>query len=358
MVIQGGMNERGLFFDALGVREVTVPEDPARPAYTGQNMFFDFLSSCGSVACVRDRLASFSFPGMWNGQALFGDALGDSVIVEPLAVIPKTDRFQVATNFFQSEVPPSKRSDERYLTATATLAATDRFSKETIRDVLDATHQTGDVNTVYSTIYDLRAGLVYLYYFSDFTSERAFDLQAELAQGVHGYATEDLFEPNEAAAAIAGPIRERIASAATPPGRVTVDRHDLAPLTGTYQAVGLPALSIGLAGDTLQAREPWTPWVDLLPSSSREFVRVSSDGAGDVHVLRLRFDLDATGGGARVEISADDNGSVVATRVPPAGSMPRLAEDLVVVLAAIAVALIAWTIRRIARRARAAAVRA
>jgi hypothetical protein len=356
MVIQGGVNERGLFFDALGVRDVTVPQDPAKPAYTGQNLFFDLMTRCGSVACVREQFQSFSFPGPWNGQALFGDALGDSVIVEPLAMIPKTDRFQVATNFFQSEVPASARTDERYVTATAMLAAADRPSKETIRDVLEATHQTGDVNTVYSTIYDLRAGLIYLYYFGDFTSETKFDVRAELAQGLHRYAIPDLFGANAAANVVAAPIRERLASDGRASGRVTVDRPDLEPFTGTYQADGIPPLSIGLGPDGLQARQPWTPWVDLVPTSAGVFTRASSDGGGAIHALRLRFDGTAADGRGAVEITADDGASIVATRITPPGSMIRVPVGLTALFTAIAAGAVLWVVGRARRHTRTAPI--
>ena len=85
-----------------------MPATPGKPAYSGQNLALDVMAGCDSVACVVEQFQSFSMDGTWNGQYLFGDRFGASAIIEPLAVIPKTERFQVATNFFQSEVPPAE----------------------------------------------------------------------------------------------------------------------------------------------------------------------------------------------------------------------------------------------------------
>ena len=147
--IQGGMNDAGLFFDGLAVRDVVVPPKPGRPEYGGGSAWVHLMSRCDSVDCIRAFYEGTSMPGTWNGQALFGDRFGGSAIVEPLTVIPRDGRFQVATNFFQSETPPAVRTDERYVTATSMLGASDRFSTNLMRDVLEATRQQGDVNTLY-----------------------------------------------------------------------------------------------------------------------------------------------------------------------------------------------------------------
>jgi hypothetical protein len=320
LVIQGGMNEAGLFFDGLAVRSVDVPARPGKPAYTGQNFFVDVLSGCDSVACVLDKLESVSMPGTWNGQALFGDRFGHSTIIEPLTVVPKSGAFQVATNFFQSEVPPAQRTDERYVTATQMLAAADQVSTDLIRDVLDATHQEGTAGTVYSTVYDLKAQTIDLYYFHDFGSAVTFDLRAELAKGVHGYEMATLFESNRAAAENAAPIREEVAATVARLGPKPVDRAAVEALAGTYEAA--PALTLLVQADEhgLSARQPWTPWVPLVALAPTDFAHVFSDAEGVVHVQQLRFAGGESGQGAQVEITGDAGQRLVATRVTGPGS--------------------------------------
>ena len=312
LVIQGGMNEAGLFFDGLGVREVDAPGTPGKPEYTGQNFFVDMLSECDSVACVLERYGGLSMPGTWNGQVLFGDRYGDSVIFEPLAVIPQVGHFQVATNFFQSEIPPADRTDERYLTATSMLADAGTLSVNLMRDVMEATHQEGTVNTVYSTVYDLQAGVIHLYYFNDFTTEVTFNLREELLQGLHGYEMADLFPANRPAADVAAPFRARLSAAIDRLGPVIVAGDELEDLAGTYE-VGPLAFVVKATDQGLAIRQARTPWADVVPLSPTQFARVTVDGGGVLHEQRLAFSVD--GGQATVEISEDQAGSVVATRL-------------------------------------------
>jgi hypothetical protein len=347
-VIQGGVNEAGLFFDGLGVREVDVPARPGKPAYTGQQFFVEMLSTCDSVACLLDRYEELSFPGVWNGQVLFGDRHGDSVIIEPLAVIPKVGSFQVATNFFQSEIAPADRNDRRFLRATSMLDEADGYSVELVRDVLDVTHQEGSVNTVYSTVYDLGAGIIHLYYFHDFETEVTFDLAEELGQGVHGFALADLFAENQVAASVAAPTRTRLAAAVDALGPVRVPGGRLEELAGTYSAQSL-TLMVRATEDGLAVRQPWTPWIDLVALSPTEFASVTIDGAGVLHEQHLTFSLDASR--ASVEIVEEGAGTIVATRTgAPLGQptdWPPIAVLLIVAAAAVAAI---WLARRVDQR--------
>jgi hypothetical protein len=349
LIIQGGMNEAGLFYDGLAVRSVDVPARPGKPAYTGQNFFMDVLSECDSVACVRQKVESLSMPGSWNGQVVFGDRFDNSTIFEPLALIPKNGSFQVATNFFQSEVPPAERTDERYVTATRMLAGADHVSTDLIRNVLDATHQEGTVNTVYSTVYDLKTQTVDLYYFHDFANAVTLDLRTELAKGLHGYEIPALFGSNQAAAAVAAPIKEQVAAAVARLGPVPVDRAAAAALAGTYEAAPAVALLVQADEHGLSGRQPWTPWVPLVALSPTEFAHVFSDPEGGIHQQRLRFTVGEAGRSAQVEIT-EDGQSVVATRVV----VPESGVGWQAILALLAAAVVAagamfWTLARLAR---------
>jgi hypothetical protein len=336
------MNEAGLFVDGLAVRTVQVPEQPGKERFSGENLVADLLATCDSVDCVIERFEATGFAGTWNGQALFGDRHGHSAIVEPFGVIPGSGGFQVATNFFQSEVPPGRRSDGRYRTASAMLASAENVSADLVRDVLDATSQHGEVNTVYSTVYDLRSGQVHLYYFGDFATVMTFDLRTELANGPHGYDMTALFPSNLAAATVAGPVRERLADAvrrldpmAAPPGGI-------AALAGTYEVPPGLRLDIQADDEGLAARRRWTPWVPLLPLSATEFARVYSDPDGNVREQRLRFDLAAPGGPAQLEIVDDRSGSVVATRTSLPPAVPEWPAGILAIAVAATAAAVLW----------------
>ncbi len=287
LVIQGGMNEAGLFFDGLGVREVEVQAQPGKPTYTGENLFVDLLAECDSVACVLERYGALSAPGTWNGQVLFGDRYGDSAIIEPLTVIPKSGSFQVATNFFQSEIPQADRTDQRYVAATSMLSNAESFSVDLMREVMDATHQEGTVNTVYSTVYDLQAAVIHLFYFNDFTTEVTFDLAQELGQGVHDYELSELFPANGPAANLAAAYRARIAaavdglspsprSADSPPTSRAPTRRSPSPSSSRPPTTGLRCASRGHRGwtsfpcrRTSSRGSPWTAPASCTSSASR-----------------------------------------------------------------------------------------
>ena len=344
LVVQGGMNEAGLFFDALGVREVDVPATSGKPTYTGQNLAIDVMAGCESVACVIEQFRTFSMDGTWNGQYLFGDRFGDSAIIEPLTVIPSSGHFQVATNFFQSEVPPSERTDERYVTATALLASATEVSADQVRDVLEATHQEGTVNTVYSTVYDLRARVVDLYYFGDFSTAVTFDVADELAKGVHGYELGDLFPLNKAADDAAAPIQAQLAAALARHEPVSIEAGRLAELAGTYEVAPGLALFVAASEGRLRARLSEAPWVDLAPVSASEFVRVFSDSGGFVHEQSLRFGVDIWGT-PQVEVRDEQGGSIVAVR-SDAARFPFGSPVVTIGIIVIAAGGVAWLLAR------------
>lgn len=345
LVIQGGMNEMGLFFDGLAVREVTVPPKPGKPELTGGSAWTHLMSRCSSVDCVRQFIAETSMPGAWNGQALFGDRSGSSAIVEPLTVIPKNGRFQVATNFFQSEVPASERTDERYVTATSMLEKAGGYSADVIRDVLRATRQQGDVNTLYSTVYDLNAATVDLYYFADFGTKITFDLRTELAKGIHGYDIPSLFPSSAAADRVAAPIRGRIAAALEKIPSATVTAADLARLAGTYEAPEATRFEAKADGNVLLGRQPWSPWVPLRPASPTTFWDVFADPTGSVTSIQMEFTGGADQPAAAVEISDGSGNRIVATRTPTsAASEPDRSLFVAVAVAVGVIAVVGyWT---------------
>jgi hypothetical protein len=351
LVIQGGMNQAGLFFDGLAVREVDVPAKPGKPTYTGQSVLADVLSECDSVPCVLGRFDGVSMPGNWNGQYLFGDRFGDSAIIEPLTVTLMSDRFQVATNFFQSEIPPTERTDSRYLTATRMFASADAVSADLIRDVLDATHQEGTAETVYSTVYELQSKVVHVFYFHEFAADVTLDLGAELAKGVHGYNMSDLFGSNQAAADYAAPIREQVSAAIGRLPAVPVAHEDVAKLAGVYEAPFL-TLIVEADQDSLMARQPWTPWVRLVPLSPTEFARVFSTGEGAVHEQRLRFGAEVSSELAQVQIVDDQGGNIVATRAPLPGTRAGGAQAIIALMMIAGAAVAGWILSRAGRARR------
>ena len=72
----------------------------------------------------------------------------------------------------------------------------DRPTVAQFRDILKATHRSSYniiSTTQYSNTYDLKNGLVYLYYLHDFDNEIVFNLSQELKKGRHYFDLPSLF---------------------------------------------------------------------------------------------------------------------------------------------------------------------
>ena len=195
---QGGMNQKGLFFDGFALKPKAVDEAEAKPRFKG-NLIKEVMATCGTVKETLALIDQYSLYFMDHFQLFFADATGDAAIVEANAVIRKQGDDHVVTNFRQSETDPDKISCWRYLTACKLLAECSDDRLGCIRDILAATSQEGDYPTQYSNIYDLNARRVYVYYFRNFKAEVVIDLEEELERQPGVIDLPTLFPHNAAA---------------------------------------------------------------------------------------------------------------------------------------------------------------
>jgi len=128
-------------------------------------------------------------------QINFADAKGDAVVISvdkngELAFTrkKKTDKYFVSTNFNKEN--PENAFDypcRRYNIATTML---ERLNKENdlsvdyFKSILDSTHVEGSFNnTLYSNIFDLSNGVIYLYHWHQFNEIVVLKVNEELAKG-------------------------------------------------------------------------------------------------------------------------------------------------------------------------------
>jgi len=193
---QGGMNERGLFFDGIPVRYMKVSRSEDKLDYDGF-LALKALEECATVDEVMELFSRYNLDWLAYEQLMFGDSLGNSVIVEGDSIIHKTGTFQVATNFYQSTTTPRDRKCARFRTASKKLSDLENVTIDGCRDILEAVsvRAGGPVTsaTIYSTVYDLRKGLIYLYYLSDFEHPKVFHIDDELAGQGYKRSMKELF---------------------------------------------------------------------------------------------------------------------------------------------------------------------
>jgi len=176
---QGGVNEKGLFFDGLAVGQLEIKHSTGLPDYDGF-LAEKALEECSAIDEVIALFKEYNLAWLEYAQLMFGDRNGNSVIIEGDSMIIKTGNFQVATNFYQSQTSENSVKCERFRTAVEILENENTISRDLCRLILEKTHLEGKYKTVYSTIYDLKRNLVYIYHLHDFDNEIAIDLNKDL----------------------------------------------------------------------------------------------------------------------------------------------------------------------------------
>jgi hypothetical protein len=195
---QGGLNDQGLFFDGLSVPYKALITSTQKPVFPGGPlaMIDEVMAKSTTVDEAVAFFDQYSLPGFESGQFFFGDRAGHSAIVEGDTIIRKQGSYQIATNFRLSENPEPPYPCDRYNAADERLSH-GSYSIELFRQILDATHQDHYVQTVYSQVYDLKKGVIYLYLFHDFQNGVVLNLADELAKGPHMFSVASLFPKNQ-----------------------------------------------------------------------------------------------------------------------------------------------------------------
>lgn len=194
---QGGMNEKGLFFDGFATARNPIESRPDRKAYAG-NIIEEVMATCATVDEAVAYLSKYDLLFLERAMLFFADRSGAAVIVEGDVFLRKKGRFQVVTNYYQSKYEGRESPCPRYRKAAAMLEKSGSVDLKLCRDVLDAVHVEGPTPTQYSNVCDLESGMVYLYFFHDFENPVVFDLAEELEKGARKEDIPSLFERNDA----------------------------------------------------------------------------------------------------------------------------------------------------------------
>lgn len=217
---QGGINERGLCFDANALpkskinphSELATPEFYESP-YENYAIWAP-VSILRKAATVEEAIEIANkyqrknwYPnsGSISYQLNFADASGDAVVISvdengELAFTRKKkgDHYLISTNF--NKANPDNALEypcRRYNIAEEMLKGINNendLSVDYFKSILDAVHEKGIFNnTLYSNVFDLKNRVIYLYHWHQFDETVALKVDEELAKGKIKVRIKDLF---------------------------------------------------------------------------------------------------------------------------------------------------------------------
>lgn len=204
----GGMNEFGLVFDAFTMlrKPGIARKDPQKKDFT-YRLLRTIMQQCKTVDDVFLFLKQYNLhvlngsPLFNGGMLLFIDKTGKYLVVEADKMTPgQEDKFVLANFSLAGTKDLSQVKIERYRRGVAFLKNnpldTSLAFCTALSDTMSVHRAKAGDGTLYTSIYDLNAGLIHTYFFHDYSKCITFNLQYELAKGNHGYSFPLLFPDN------------------------------------------------------------------------------------------------------------------------------------------------------------------
>lgn len=205
----GAMNEHGLVFDAFTMpHKSNIPgRDPHKKDFAYAHIK-TIMQQCKTVDEVHTFLAALNLhvlngsPIFNGGMLLFVDKTGKYLVVEVgKMTLGNDDKFALANFSIADTKDLSMVKTERYRKGIAFLnnkpADTQLSYCTALSDTMSVRRAKVGDGTLYTSIYDLEAGLVHLYFFHDFSKRVTFNLKEELAKGDHAYDLSTIFPGNQ-----------------------------------------------------------------------------------------------------------------------------------------------------------------
>ena len=183
----GGMNEHGLWYDGASLPfRSDIDNHFNKPRVKGE-LCEKALEECATVEEVILLYTEFYTPH-WQGHSMWADRLGNSVIIEygekDVIFLRKEQGYQVMTNFYLTDSTNLRWANcHRFKAITALLDNEEELSIELMTCALEASHKEGLTPTLYSNVYDLKNGDIYVYHFHYYGEFVRFNLAEELEKG-------------------------------------------------------------------------------------------------------------------------------------------------------------------------------
>jgi len=199
---QGGINEAGLSFDGFTVYPRTLKPALGKRKIDNPTVFIKTLmQQCKSAADVQRFAGQYDRSVFNNAVFLFVDSTGKYLVMEADTMLMGDDAKYVISNFCPSTVKnPDDIKIGRYQRGRAFLQHKPDtgfvFGASMMKAMHECRDKIGD-GTTYTILYDLKEGIIQLYFYHDFTHPVVFNLKQELQKGNHLLNMPGLFPENK-----------------------------------------------------------------------------------------------------------------------------------------------------------------
>ena len=281
---QYGTNAKGLFFQRKINSYVKVSRSTHKPFYEG-SLFHKIMQECASIEEVIEVLNQYNLKELERAKIFFGDLNGNSMIAEGDNIIKKQGKYQISRALLcQSQMNQPGYQYNIYKKAESMIkgktASIDHFRK-TLQKVCAQKQNP----TVCSSVFDLKNGNIYLYYFHDFQNVYTINFKEALKKGQRTIEVHELFPDNKRANEYRAMITEKMESWKSTRQIVDIDTNVYKDYIGKYRTFlgGVPQIiSITTGEDKLYYSTSEFGKGELLPTSSKTFFFVYVDGVWDV----------------------------------------------------------------------------
>jgi tetratricopeptide (TPR) repeat protein len=191
---EGGMNEKGLFWDAAAMsQKISILRDINKPDFKGY-FVEKALSECATVEEVINLLSQYNLVWQEKAQILVADASGDYAVIHANYIIRKSEvqkPYFALTNFGLNN---SKSAYCNRYDVVEKLLPNQNISINFFKNILSKTAQNNIENvTLYSQVCDLRNGNMTLFQRNDFAHAATLNITEELQKGIRSIEIKELF---------------------------------------------------------------------------------------------------------------------------------------------------------------------
>ncbi len=200
---QSGMNEVGLSFSRLAAPtpETNLVDMSQRKAITNPNAYLkDILHQCKTIEEVEQFVNQYDHSYFPQDVFIYIEKSGRYLIVEPYATMKGDDSAYVLSNFCPTVTNAAYRHKlVRYHNGVEFLKSKRDTTIDFCTALSDTMHvcrkKLGD-GTLLSSLWDLKSGMITLYFYHDYQHKVSFNIHEELAKGDHSFDIVNLFPPN------------------------------------------------------------------------------------------------------------------------------------------------------------------